>query len=336
MDRKILTITLIILLVILVIYLWRKNKDISRECINSNEVLIVETRNRHFPKPNIGATFERDGGNQDYKFEVNATGLDGIKLPKNFSAIKQWGSMIIGVYDQEACGSCWAFSTTSALTDRIRINSKGEYLKDGDYLSPFHLAACMKCGVGQTCADVCQGNYLDDVLEYLVQHGCAAQSDIEKYSSQDEEYRCFDYAKHGVRSWKGIRKYRVNLFPPGMLGSAENRLTNETSIMEEVYKHGPVCCIIKVFVPKDSRNFYNYKSGVYGYGWDKEPSTTDGYHAINIVGWGEETKNGKLVKYWIVRNSWGNEWGTSGFGKIIRGQNFGMIESDVFGITPAL
>lgn len=334
MDKRTFTITVIVLLIILIVFLWRKNKHLERQCINSKKVMIVENKNKLFPKANVRATFDREGYNEQYKFEVNSTGLKGISLPDNFSAIKEWGPMILGVYDQETCGSCWAFSTSSALTDRIRIKSNGQYLSDGDYLSPFHLAACMKCGVGQTCKDVCQGNYLDDVLEYLVTNGCAAQTDIEKYSDQEGEYRCFDYVSHGVKIWKGKRKYRVNMFPPGMLGSKENRLLNEKSIMEDIYQHGPVCCIIKVYVPQDHRNFYRYKSGVYGYGWEKEPSNTDGYHAINIIGWGKETKNGELVKFWIVRNSWGNDWGTSGFGKILRGENFGYIESDCWSIIP--
>jgi hypothetical protein len=293
------------------------------------------------PKPATVPTFARNNADDDrleisthgYRFRVESSGKDMISIPKNFSAIKQWEGMITGVYDQERCGSCWAFATCSSFTDRIRIQSKGKFLADGDYLSPFHLAACMKCGIDGACPRVCEGNYLDDVLQYLVDEGAAAQSDIEKYSTQGEEYRCFNAAAHGAKLWKGKRKYRVNIYPPSMLTDKKLLLENETAIMEDIYRYGPVNCIIKVYVPMDNRNFYLHKTGIYGYGWASEPKETDGYHAINIVGWGEEEIAGKVVKYWIVRNSWGDSWGVSGLARVLRGVNFGMIESDCWGIS---
>lgn len=44
-----------------------------------------------------------------------------------------------------------------------------------------------------------------------------------------------------------------------------------------------------------------------------------GGHSVDIIGWNEETINGELIKYWIVRNSWGEQWGDKGFFKFERG-----------------
>lgn len=80
-------------------------------------------------------------------------------------------------------------------------------------------------------------------------------------------------------------------------------------------------------------------------------------HALLVVGWGSEMdhKAGKEVDYWIARNSWGADWGTlvffpiidgssstsplpgpnkDGYVKILRGVNFGGIESQAVAITP--
>lgn len=38
-------------------------------------------------------------------------------------------------------------------------------------------------------------------------------------------------------------------------------------------------------------------------------------HAVSLVGFGE-TDDG--VKYWTIRNSWGDDWGEDGYGKILR------------------
>ena len=296
------------------------------------------------PKPNTVPTFARafNAADDTYesenpRFEVMASVKTPVDLPANFSAIKEWGAMIIGVYDQERCGSCWAFAVSSSFTDRIRIKSKGKYLANGDYLSPFHLAACIKCGKDNACPRVCEGNYLDDVMQYCVDKGAYAQSDIDKYAAEGEstQYVCIDLESNGVNAWKGSKKYRVNVLPPGQLNTPSNLKLNERAIMEEIYKNGTIACIFKVYVPQDKRNFYLYESGIYGYGWTSEPTETDGYHAINIVGWGEDIIDGKTAKYWIIRNSWGSDWGTNnGFAKILRGENFGMIEADCWAIEP--
>lgn len=333
MNNQILICTFIVLLILALIYLYLRDRSNCYEYHKKSEILVID-RVKPYPKAQSLATFDRDN---DFKFEVKASKKSSDRpLPKAFSCTKQWKDMIIGVYDQDRCGSCWAFSATSCLTDRIRIKSGGKLLAN-DYLSPFHLAACMKCNHNDICPEVCEGNYLDDVLEYLVTNGAICQSDIDKNTTNKEEYMCVDTQSYGIKHWKGIKKYRVNLYPPGLLDTNPRYLLeNENAIMDEIMTNGPVCCIIKVYIPNDSRNFYNYRSGIYGLGWKEEPLESEGYHAITIVGWGEDNVNGKQEKYWIVRNSWGSDWGTSGFGKVLRGVNFGYIESDNWGILPDL
>lgn len=46
---------------------------------------------------------------------------------------------------------------------------------------------------------------------------------------------------------------------------------------------------------------------------------------VQIMGWG--TENG--TDYWLVANSWNEDWGDKGTFKILRGQNECGIESQV-------
>ena len=68
-------------------------------------------------------------------------------------------------------------------------------------------------------------------------------------------------------------------------------------------------------------DFLTYKTGVYQH--MKGPEL--GGHAIKIFGWGEEGGH----KYWLVANSWNEDWGDNGTFKILRGEDHFGIESGV-------
>lgn len=55
-------------------------------------------------------------------------------------------------------------------------------------------------------------------------------------------------------------------------------------------------------------------------------------HYVSIVGWGTETINKKDVEYWLVRNSWGHDWGINGFFKIKRAENQLGIETNCYSV----
>jgi len=87
-------------------------------------------------------------------------------------------------------------------------------------------------------------------------------------------------------------------------------------IRHEIFKHGPVEAAFTVFA-----DFLTYKSGVY----EHKAGEQLGGHAIKIMGWGVE--DGK--EYWLVANSWNEDWGDKGTFKIARGQDECGIESSV-------
>ena len=53
-------------------------------------------------------------------------------------------------------------------------------------------------------------------------------------------------------------------------------------------------------------------------------------HAVVLVGWGTR----KNEDYWIVRNSWGPAWGSSGVVRILKGVDYLGIENDVWAACP--
>ncbi len=59
-------------------------------------------------------------------------------------------------------------------------------------------------------------------------------------------------------------------------------------------------------------------------------------HAVACVGWGETYHEGEILKYWILKNSWGNDWGDQGYFKMLRGTNLAAIENQAIFMIPDL
>ena len=99
--------------------------------------------------------------------------------------------------------------------------------------------------------------------------------------------------------------------------------SNVEKIQTEIMTHGPVEAAFTVY-----NDFLTYKSGVYHH----TSGSALGGHAIKIVGWGVEDS----TPYWLVANSWNEDWGDNGFFKIRRGNNECGIEGQIVAGIPAL
>jgi C1A family cysteine protease len=89
---------------------------------------------------------------------------------------------------------------------------------------------------------------------------------------------------------------------------------DEDKIAAFIVMNGPVSAALNA----NSLQFYH--SGIYDI---PDCDVTQTNHAVNIVGYGVE--NGK--PYWIIRNSWGADWGENGYFRIARGKNMCGISS---------
>ena len=94
-------------------------------------------------------------------------------------------------------------------------------------------------------------------------------------------------------------------------GSVNITEGDERELLHAVCEKGPVSITFQVV-----DGFSAYKSGVYVSDTCKN-STDDVNHAVLAVGYGHEDG----LDYWLVKNSWGPDWGDGGFFKIQRGVN---------------
>jgi len=288
-----------------------------------------------------------------------------IELPDTFDGRKVWDGFLSPIRNQGSCGSCWAFACTSTLADRFNIQSEGAYHLE---LSPTKLVLCdfqgkefdvkhpeldpssiNKVSSESLRSGACHGNTLFDAWRYLYLFGSVTEECLpyDKTLGKDFQFGslstfekddklplcnellgpigdlCVDYTLDlytGDEIATPSRFYRcLHIY------SVE---TNERDIRQEIFSWGPVTTGMEVypdfyeFDPK--KEIYEHPRLVRG-STRGESDTPIGGHAISIVGWGE--RDGK--KYWIIRNSWGKDWGLGGYFYMARGTNNCKIEENI-------
>lgn len=234
------------------------------------------------------------------------------ELPRNFDARIQWPGRISLPMDQGWCGASWALSTAAVISDRFDIMTRGN---DHVVLSPQHL---LSCNVHNQRG--CSGGHLTRAWMFIRKYGLVSD-ECYPWEGSVKECRVPRHAKP-----MEARCPSSNLIENGYLYRVGPvyRLGTEQDIMYEIIHSGPVQAVIRI-----SRDFFSYKSGVYRCSSIANTADRFAFHAVRIIGWGEEKLNNENVKYWIVSNSWGTWWGEDGFFRIRRGTNECLIEDFV-------
>ena len=281
-------------------------------------------------RPHTTAPF---GGARMSLSSVRSLNSTVSSLPSNFSWAEVNGtSMLTKVLNQhlpQYCGSCWAFAALSALQDRIKIARGGAGTEI--QLSMQHV---LNCGTAGTCNG---GNQIE---VYSWAYSISLLGSGIAYESVNPYYACSpgNPSGRGATSegfcpsravQQGTTCEPINIARncatfgspctalshyPNATITAYGMVAGEAQIMDEVYRSGPVACSV------DAEPLVQYTGGILRQG--RTPSRTN--HVVSIVGWGES----EGVRYWIVRNSWGEPWGEMGFFRVERGLNLLNLEED--------
>ncbi|XP_072948109.1 uncharacterized protein [Epargyreus clarus] len=196
-------------------------------------------------------------------------------LPENFDM--RLDGVISHIKNQGSCGSCWAFSTTAAVEGALARNNGGRNLD----LSEQSLIDC----AWSYNNGGCDGGFLDGAFKYIVEHGIPSQREYGTYLAEDGH--CAVKNMSEVLKVKGFARV-----PPRSINAMKYAL----------YKYGPVSVAIYA-----GDSFVQYSSGIfYDIECTDQPRIN---HGVTVVGYGVRDD----TTYWIVKNSWGEDWGQDGY-----------------------
>ncbi|MEW6412622.1 MAG: C1 family peptidase [Candidatus Zixiibacteriota bacterium] len=207
----------------------------------------------------------------------------------NFPSYFDWRELggVTPIRNQGSCGSCWAFATVGALECNLKI-------RDGITvdLSEQWLVSCNNSGFG------CDGGWWAHDYHLPLSHpevrfdDCGDNAPVFEadfpYTASDDPCDCpyphqYDLC---INDWGYI--------------SEELIVAPVDDIKRAIMMYGPVS--VSVYV---NAAFQNYTGGVFNACSDEEIN-----HAIVLVGWDDTLgANG----CWILRNSWGTNWGENGY-----------------------
>ncbi|KAG5183126.1 putative cysteine protease [Tribonema minus] len=246
---------------------------------------------------------------------------DGAPLP---SYLKYKEKFLMPVRDQRCCAACWSFSVADMMADTLNAQTAGAFGKRP--LSAQYLLSCSSahrgCEVGGSPEDVYD-------LPQLTDAGCPLDADL-PYEGKETPCRPLPPDVLRVRT---VPNTAVSLCDdpdralPGTRAATIRR--NVRNMKRALLQYGPIVGTLRV-----TGDLYAYRGdGIFR---GDPASKFYGYHAVEIVGWCDENVNwaepGFDGAYWIVRSSWGFDWGVPkgmryGWAYVTMGENCADIES---------
>lgn len=209
----------------------------------------------------------------------------------NLPTAYDWKSkgVVTAVYNQGQCGSCWAFSTTENVESMNAIATGS--------VKNLAMQQLVDCDV-TTGDHGCNGGNPPIAFQYIIRNNGLDSLASYPYTGRNGQCKFNPSTVQArVASW-------------GYISTNDN----ENAMGQYTYQYGPPSACV------DAHQWQFYRGGVVTSNCGLQLD-----HCVQITGW--QTMNN--INVWNVRNSWGTDWGESGYIYLMRGSNICAIGSEV-------
>jgi cathepsin L len=189
------------------------------------------------------------------------------------------------IKNQGQCGSCWSFSATGSMEG-------AKFLKTGT-LTSLSEQNLVDCSTAQG-NDGCNGGLMDQAFQYVIQNNGIDTEDSYPYTATGPNTCQFSSSNVG-----------------DTISNYQDVTSGSESALQTAANQQPV----SVAIDASNNSFQLYTSGVY---YEPACSSTSLDHGVLVVGYGTDNSG---TDYWLVKNSWGTDWGMNGYIQMSRNKN---------------
>lgn len=227
----------------------------------------------------------------------------------------------------EGCNTCWAFAATDAATASLDKNYLDMSNSISYHFDPLKPGVAMAM-IGPTAVwtmgpfvqdllncmpikkeEICSSGWHGTAFDFMVYKKGIPLAYDDGFTDKDERTgKTITYKNKYKAGTKFSCKPNAGYMKAAAwdyVNSPPDQLPTVTQLKEALIAHGPI--VTPIFY---DQCLANYRSGVFN---EKDAGMVN--HVVLLIGW-DDTKQA-----WLIKNSWGEEWGEKGFGWIKYGSN---------------
>ncbi len=222
------------------------------------------------------------------EIRIRFQGLAAARLPK--FDWREYGLDVGAVgFQGYNCNTCWAFAAVDAMQISRRLAAIRAQKNDFDNSRRPSVRQLVSCLVPET--DYCKINWHGEAFTFLVEKGLPLGG-TNKYVGNKSGWVCDAETFVKALTWDFV-------------SATPQKVAATEDLKRAIITYGPVVSMFS----------FDNCLWLYGGGVFNEEQNQNGSHIVLIIGW-DDAKGA-----WLIKNSYGTDWGESGFGWVKYGSN---------------